>query len=69
MVNCKTCRYRIHLANLCDIHVDERDCDKAGTDFCLKKMNDPGFIEYMAQNPETKSENDTKCADFEVGGT
>lgn len=54
MVNCKTCRYRIHLANLCDIHVDEKDCDKYGTDFCLKKMNDPGFIEFMAE--QTKEE-------------
>lgn len=49
MVNCETCRYRIHLANLCDIHVGERDCDKYGTDLC-KKMNDPGFVKYMKEN-------------------
>ena len=44
--NCKKCRYRIHLAILCDIHVWEEDCDKYGTDIC-KKMNDPEFIKWM----------------------
>lgn len=44
--NCKKCRYRIHLANLCDIHVDHLDCDKVGTELC-EKMNDPEFIDFM----------------------
>ena len=44
--NCKKCRYRIHLANLCDIHIWKEDCDKYGTDLC-EKMNDPKFIEFV----------------------
>ena len=48
MPNCKTCRYRYWLRELCDIHVDEKDCDEAGTEFC-KKMNDPDFIQFMAE--------------------
>ena len=53
--NCKKCRYRIHLANLCDIHVDHHDCDKVGTEFC-EKMNDPEFIDFMEGRAE-----DGKC--------
>lgn len=44
--NCKTCRYRIWLARLCDVHVYADDCDKYGTEFC-EKMNNPEFIEFM----------------------
>ena len=44
--NCKKCRYRIHLAKLCDIHVWWTDCDKHGTDLC-EKMNNPDFIKFM----------------------
>ena len=46
MPDCKKCRYRYWLAQLCDIHVWQEDCDKYGTDLC-QKMNDPEFIEYM----------------------
>ena len=45
-VNCKDCRYRIHLARLCDCHVWGEDCDNYGTELC-KNMNDPDFIEFM----------------------
>ena len=43
--NCKDCRYRYWLARLCDTHVDYCDCDRLGTDLCVK-MNDPKFIEF-----------------------
>lgn len=49
--NCKKCRYRYWLAQLCDIHVWQEDCDKYGTDLC-QKMNDPEFIKFM-QNRDT----------------
>lgn len=45
--NCQECLYRKYLARLCDVHVWLEDCDKYGTDFCTKKMNDPGFIEHL----------------------
>lgn len=47
MPNCKDCRYRFWLANLCHIHIEgEYECDEAGTELC-KKMNDPDFIQFM----------------------
>lgn len=36
MADCKECKYRQWLANAYDIHIDEKDCDKANTYFCMK---------------------------------
>ena len=57
--NCQKCRYRIHLARLCDVHVREEDCDKYGTDFCIKKMNYPEFIKFMDERSMEDGTNDS----------
>ena len=37
--NCKKCKYRIVLATAFDIHIWKEDCDKYGTEYCLKQSN------------------------------
>lgn len=46
MDDCQNCRYRLHLARMCDIHVWKEDCDKYGTELC-EKMNDPELIKWV----------------------
>lgn len=44
--NCEKCRYRYWLEKYGEAPAMGEKCDQYGQDLC-KKMNDPGFIEWM----------------------